>query len=59
MDRRTTPASARRVHDAKHAAMAIIAGVRYVYTYDVEDWKVFNPEGLIIKGPDSILATIP
>jgi predicted nucleic acid-binding protein len=47
--------TARRVHDARHAAMAIVCGIHYVYTYDVEDWRVFRPEGLTITGPDSVL----
>jgi len=47
--------TARRVHDARHAAMAIVSGVRHVYTYDVQDWQMFKPEGLTITGPDSVL----
>jgi predicted nucleic acid-binding protein len=50
--------TARRVHDARHAAMAIVSGVRYVYTSDVDDWNVFSPEGLTITGPNSILQEI-
>lgn len=50
--------TARRVHDARHAAMAIVSGVRHVYTYDVDDWNVFSPEGLTITGPASILGKI-
>lgn len=46
---------ARRIHDARHAATALVAGVRFVYTYDVEDWKVFEPHGLQIAGPASTL----
>lgn len=30
--------TARRTHDARHAATALTAGVRQVYTYDVTDW---------------------
>ncbi len=30
---------ARRVHDARHAAAAIVAGVNSVFTYDAEDWE--------------------
>ncbi len=47
--------TARRVHDARHAAMAIVSGVRHVYTYNVQDWQVFKPERLTITGPDSVL----
>ena len=51
--------TARRVHDARHAAMALVSGVSRVYTYDVGDWKIFSPEGLAITGPNSALAAIP
>ncbi len=47
--------TARRVHDARHAAMALVAGVQRVYTYDVAVWRVFIPEGLTIAGPNSVL----
>jgi len=47
--------TARRVHDARHAATALINGVTFIYTYDVSDWKVFKPEGLTIIGPPSVL----
>lgn len=46
---------ARRIHDARHAATALIAGVQNVYTYDVEDWRHFAPEGLKITGPYSVV----
>jgi predicted nucleic acid-binding protein len=46
---------ARRIHDARHAAAAIVANVRLVYTYDVEDWRVFEANGLQIAGPESTL----
>jgi predicted nucleic acid-binding protein len=46
---------ARRVHDARHAATALMAGVSLVYTYDAADWKVFNTDGLKIAGPESTL----
>lgn len=45
---------ARRVHDARHAATALIAEVTQVYTYDVEDWRVFVADGVVIVGPESI-----
>lgn len=47
--------TARRVHDARHAATAHVNGVTSVYTYDVGDWIVFKPEGLIITGPPGVL----
>ena len=47
-----------RVHDARHAAAALVAVVRLTYTYDVEDWKVFETEGLRIAGPESSLARL-
>lgn len=50
--------TARRVHDARHAATAWAAGVVEVYTYDVEDWQVFVPYGLRIAGPASTLARL-
>ena len=49
--------TARRVHDARHAALAVVAGVRSVYTYDPEDWVRFAP-ALQIAGPESVLATL-
>jgi predicted nucleic acid-binding protein len=30
---------ARRVHDARHAAAALVAGLTSVFTYDAEDWE--------------------
>ena len=39
---------ARRIHDARHAAIAIAAGVRNVYTYDIHDWNIFETNGLIV-----------
>ena len=49
--------SARRVHDARHAAAALTAGVKKVYTYDPNDWQKFQEDGLKIVGPESILAS--
>lgn len=49
---------ARRVHDARHAATALMAGVDRVYTYDAEDWRVFETDGLHIAGPGSTLARL-
>lgn len=48
--------TARRVHDARHAATALENGVKKVYTYDTSDWKIFTPEGLSISGPPSVLS---
>jgi predicted nucleic acid-binding protein len=47
---------ARRVHDARHAAAAIVAGVTSVFTYDTEDWKSFEGDGLSIVGPATTMA---
>ena len=47
----------RRVHDARHAATALEDGVGSVFTYDVDDWRVFEPEGIVLAGPPSVLAT--
>jgi predicted nucleic acid-binding protein len=49
--------TARRVHDARHAATALTNGVTFIYTYDVDDWKIFESEGLTIIGPPSVLAS--
>jgi predicted nucleic acid-binding protein len=49
---------ARRVHDARHAAAAIVAGVNSVFTYDAEDWKSFEGDGLSIVGPPTTLARL-
>jgi predicted nucleic acid-binding protein len=49
---------ARRVHDARHAAAAIIAGITTVYTYDSEDWESFEDDGLSIAGPTTTLALL-
>ena len=48
----------RRIHDARHAAAALIAGVTAVHTYDVNDWDDFAPDGLRIVGPPSTLARL-
>lgn len=50
--------TARRIHDARHAAAALAAGVTTVYTYDVDDWKLFASDGLTIVGPPSGLLRI-
>jgi len=41
----------RRIHDARHAAAALNAGVSSVYTYDREAWAVFAADGILILGP--------
>ncbi len=46
--------TARRIHDARHAATALVAGVYKVYTYDPQDWRLFEPYGIRIVGPDSV-----
>ena len=50
--------TARRVHDARHAAAALVAGIQRVYTYDVDDWQLFESDGLTVTGPESVLAQI-
>ena len=45
----------RRIHDARHAAAALVAGVTAVHTYDTNDWDYFAPDGLRIVGPPSTL----
>ncbi len=45
----------RRIHDARHAAAALVAGVTAVHTYDVHDRDDFVPDGLRIVGPPSTL----
>ena len=48
--------TARRVHDARHAAAALTAGIQGVYTYDVDDWLLFEVDGLRVVGPETVLA---
>ena len=50
--------TARRAHDARHAAAALLHGTSRVYTYDVTDWGVFESDGLTIAGPASALARL-
>jgi len=47
--------TARRVHDARHAAAALIADAKEIFTYDLNEWKIFTPEGLRIAGPPSTI----
>jgi predicted nucleic acid-binding protein len=48
----------RRIHDARHAAAALVAGVTAVHTYDANDWDDFAPDGLRIVGPPSTLVRL-
>ena len=50
--------TARRIHDARHAATALSAGVKEVYTYDSADWVRFEADGLRITGPPSTLVRL-
>jgi len=50
--------TARRVHDARHAAVALQWGIGAVYTYDPSDWLAFESDGLRIAGPASTLAQL-
>lgn len=50
--------TARRVHDARHASAALTAGILGVYTYDVDDWLLFEVDGLRVVGPETVLARI-
>jgi predicted nucleic acid-binding protein len=47
--------TALRIHDARHAATALVSGVTAMYTYDPDDWKSFVGDGLSIAGPPSTL----
>ncbi len=42
----------------RHAAIALKAGITKVFTYDINDWKVFEPDGLLISGPPSIRSNL-
>ena len=50
--------TARNVHDARHAAIALEAGVNSVFTYDPDDWRRFELFGLSIAGPFSTLQAL-
>jgi predicted nucleic acid-binding protein len=50
--------TARRIHDARHAATAIAANVREIFTYDVTDWLAFSSANIKISGPPSILKSL-
>ncbi len=47
---------ARDIHDARHAAVALTAGVSNVLTYDVSHWQRFISNGLAVVGPPSVLS---
>jgi hypothetical protein len=46
----------RRIQGARHAAAALVADITAIYTYDVDDWRVFTDDGLHIVGPPSTMA---
>ncbi|MDM8559901.1 hypothetical protein [Candidatus Parabeggiatoa sp. HSG14] len=50
--------TARRIHDARHAAIALTAGITQIYTYDIDDWKHFISDGLVISGPVSMVSQL-
>lgn len=50
--------TARRIHDARHAATALVNGVSTVYTYDPDDWAVFRGDGLAVIDPASTMARL-
>lgn len=50
--------TARRIHDARHAATALVSGILAVYTYDIDDWQDFEADGLRIVGPPTTMARI-
>jgi predicted nucleic acid-binding protein len=47
--------TARRIHDARHAATALVAGVQCVVTYDPNDWQNFVADGLKLYAPERLL----
>ncbi len=50
--------TARRIHDARHAATALQNGICRVYTYDPLDWQDFVSDGIVIAGPPSTLTRL-
>lgn len=49
----------RRIHDARHAAAALVAGITQIFTYDLEDWRAFVDNGITISGPPSVRGLSP
>lgn len=49
---------AKKVHDARHAATALLDGVTSVYTYELDDWSRFEVNGLLIAGPPSSMQAL-
>src|SRR5439155_6821131 len=49
--------TARRIHDARHAATALHNNVTHVYTYDPADAHDFLADGIVIAGRPSTLAS--
>jgi len=47
--------TARRIHDARHAATALASNITNVFTYDINDWRIFSSDGIIISGPPTVL----
>ncbi len=47
--------TARRIHDARHAAVAITHGIDSIYTYEVNDCRLFKPDGIKIVMPPSVI----
>lgn len=47
--------TARRVHDARHSATVLTAGITKVYTYDIHDWLCFTANGIEVVGPPSMV----
>lgn len=45
---------ARRVHDARHAATALVHGVCRVATYDQGDWSKFASHGIVLVNPETL-----
>ena len=50
--------TARRIHDARHAATALQNGITQVYTYDPLDWRDFVSDGIVLAGPTSTMARL-
>ncbi len=50
--------TARRIHDARHAATALQNGITHVYTYDPLDWRDFVSDGIVLAGPPSTMARL-